>query len=74
MIFTLFFVITLDSGLTVREFFPDQFYNHINCEEVGWDRAVEFQNEILSNHPNMESFEIECSERKLTSIYGSKIN
>lgn len=66
MIFTLYFVITLESGLTVREFFPDQFYNQTNCEEVGWDRAVEFQNQILANHPSMEGFEIECSEKAET--------
>ncbi len=61
MFFTLYFVITLESGLMVREFFPDQFYNKGVCEEIGWDRAVEFQNQILANHPAMEEFEIECS-------------
>ena len=72
MIFTLYFVITLESGLTIKEYFPEQFNDQTNCEEVGWDRVVELQNQILANHPNMQGFEIECSEKKLTPIYWSE--
>lgn len=63
--FEVLFIITLSTGEVIIEGTHSLHKNERKCEQEGWSLASDVYRQVISKHPEMEKFDIECVPNKV---------